>query len=78
MLVTLRSDRRTALVKPGERRGLHKRPDSAAPVRYRVEAGVVGRIDHCDGRWCHLAVGPRDGYIAQAELWGLDPGEKVD
>ncbi len=78
MLVTLLSSRRTGLVKPGAPRDLRTRPDASAPVRYRAEAGVVGRIDHCDGRWCRFEAGQRAGYIAQAELAGIDPGEQVD
>ena len=78
MLVTLLSDRRTGIVKPGEPRDIRTKADGAAPVRYRAEAGVVGRLDHCDGRWCHISIGKRDGYIAQAELWGVGEGEILD
>ena len=75
MLVTMLSDRRTALVRPGRPRDLHARADPASPVRYKAEPGVVGRIDHCDGAWCHIAVGSRDGWIAQGELYGVAVGE---
>ena len=78
MLVTLLSARRTGLIKPGEAREIHTKPDASAPVRYRAQPGVVGRIDHCDGRWCRFEVGNRQGYIEQGELAGLDPGERVD
>lgn len=77
MLVTLLSDRRTALVKPGEPRNVRVRPNNGAPVRYRAEAGVVGRIDHCDGDWCHVQFGSKDGYIAQGDIWGTNDGENV-
>jgi SH3-like domain-containing protein len=78
MLVTLLSDRRTALVKPGEPRPIHAKPDSSSPVRYRAEAGVVGRIEHCSNGWCHIAVGKREGYIRTADLWGVGANEAVD
>ena len=78
MLVTLLSSRRTGLVKPGPPRALRTKPDALAPVRYRAEAGVVGSIDHCDGRWCHFEVGQRVGYIAQVDLAGLDRDERFD
>ena len=45
MLVTLLSDQRTAIVKPGEPRPIHAKADGASRVRYSVEHGVVGRID---------------------------------
>ncbi|MEO5809155.1 MAG: SH3 domain-containing protein [Sphingomicrobium sp.] len=75
MLVSLLSARRTGLVKPGAPRAIHTKPDSAAPVRYRAEPGVVGRIDHCDGRWCRFEVGTRQGYVEQSEIHGVGPGE---
>ncbi|MDQ3077696.1 MAG: SH3 domain-containing protein [Pseudomonadota bacterium] len=78
MLVTLLSDRRTALVKPGAPRDIRTEPNAGAPVRYRAEAGVVGRIDRCDGSWCRIEIGKRRGFIAQGDLWGLSDGEALD
>ena len=78
MLVTLLSDQRTAIVKPGPPRALRTRPDSNAPVHFRAEAGVVGRLDHCDGNWCHIAIDKRDGYIAKGDLYGVVAGEIFD
>lgn len=78
MLVSLLSDRRTAIVKSGDPRDLRVKPSASAPVRYRAEAGVVGRVDQCDGDWCRFAVGSRRGYVRQAELWGVAPGEEID
>ena len=78
MLVTLLSDRRTAIVKPGEPRTVRAKPDDGAPVRYTAQAGVVGRIDKCANGWCRIAVGKRDGYIHTADLWGVTPSELID
>ena len=78
MLVTLLSDRRTAIVKPGEPRSLRAKPDDGAQVRYTVEQGVVGRIDKCANGWCRIAVGKREGYIHTADLWGVTPEEQID
>ncbi|WP_037502667.1 SH3 domain-containing protein [Sphingomonas jaspsi] len=78
MLVTLLSDRRTAVIKDGDPRNVRVRPNSGAPIRYRVEAGAVGRIDHCDGDWCHIQFGAREGYVAQGEIWGTSDGETVE
>jgi SH3-like domain-containing protein len=78
MLVTLLSDRRTAIVKPGEPRDIRTKPEANAPVRYRAEAGVVGRIEKCNGTWCRIQVGKRDGWIAQGEIWGVAGGEQFD
>jgi SH3-like domain-containing protein len=78
MLVTLLSDRRTAVVKPGSPRDIHAKRDANSPVRYRAEAGVVARIEKCDGRWCKVQVGKRSGFIAQGDIWGVGEGEAFD
>src|SRR3954453_12067657 len=44
MLQRLLADTRTGLVKPGPPRPLYDKADDHSPVRFRVEAGVVGRI----------------------------------
>ena len=43
MLVTMLSDRRTAIVKPGQPRPIRVDRSEAAKVHYRAEPGVVGR-----------------------------------
>lgn len=78
MLVTLLSDRRTAVVKPGDPRPIHAEPDAGSPLRYRAEAGVVGRIEKCRERWCRIAIGNRQGFIRIADIWGVSDGEAVD
>ena len=78
MLVTLLSDRRTAIVRPGEPRAIHENRDSTSRVAYLAEPGVVGRIESCDGVVCSFAVGRRTGWIAQAEIHGVAPGERID
>ena len=78
MLVSLLSDRRTAVVKPGEPRPIHANADGASRVRYNAEQGVVGRIEKCRAGWCHFAVGKREGYIRTSDIWGVSDGEVVD
>jgi len=78
MLVTLLSDRRTALVKKGEPRPVRVQANDGARTRYMAEAGVVGRIDHCADGWCHIAMGNREGFIRTSDLWGVGANEVVD
>ncbi len=78
MLVTLLSDRRTGIVKPGEPRNIHSKADADSPIRYRAEQGVVGRLEKCDGSWCRIRIGKREGWIAQSDIWGADQGEAFD
>ena len=78
MLVTLLSDQRTAIVKPGEPRNVHAAASGASRVAYKVEHGVVGRIGKCDGTMCHIAIGKREGFIRIADVWGVGAGEVID
>ena len=78
MLVTLLSDRRTAIVKSGAPRAIHVKRNANSPIRYHAEAGVVGRIEKCDGSWCKVQVGKRQGYVAQGDIWGVGEGEIID
>ena len=78
MLVTLLSDRRTAIVKPGEPRDIRTEPGEGAAVRYRAEPGVVGRIEKCSSGWCRIEIGKRRGYIRTSDVWGVAPNEVVD
>jgi SH3-like domain-containing protein len=78
MLVTLLSDRRTAIVKQGEPRPIHAEPSQAGPLRYRAEPGVVGRIDQCREGWCRISVGKREGFIRAADIWGVGQGETLE
>jgi len=78
MLVTLLSDRRTAIVRKGDPRPVRTAPNDGAKVRYTAEQGVVGRIDKCRDGWCRIAVGKKEGYIRTADIWGVSDNEVVD
>ena len=78
MLVTLLSDKRTAIVKPGEPRKVHERADDSSRVSYILEPGVVGRIDKCADGWCRIAVGKREGRIHTSDIWGVGEKEVVE
>ncbi|MEO5773908.1 MAG: SH3 domain-containing protein [Sphingomicrobium sp.] len=78
MLVTLLSDRRTAVVKPGEPRPIYSASSETSRLKYRAEPGVVGRIEHCKDGWCRFGAGKREGYIRTSDLWGVGENETVD
>ena len=78
MLVTLLSDRRTGIVKKGEPRSMHVQASESSAVRFRAEAGVVGRLEKCGGGWCLMKVGDRQGYIRAVDLWGVSADEVID
>ncbi len=78
MLVTLLSDRRTALVKAGEPRPIRSEANSGARVRYLAAPGNVGRVDRCGSGWCRIEIGAKKGYIAVADIWGVGVNEVIE
>ena len=78
MLVSLLTERRTGLVKPGEPRPMYTEASETSRLKYRAEPGVVGRIEHCKNGWCKFAVAKREGYIRTSDIWGVNDGEVVD
>ena len=81
VLHSLLSGRRTALVSPWHKDGLievRARPDSAAPVAARLEPRVVAQVRKCDHHWCRISGKEFDGFVAQKELWGVYPNERLD
>ena len=78
MLVTMLSDQRSVVMKPGDPKAIRNKPEAASHVAYQAEPGVVGKIDQCNAGWCRIAIGKREGYVAVGDVWGLSEGESVD
>ena len=78
MLVTLLSDRRTAIVRPGTDRSLHERPEGSSRVSFKVAPGVVGQLSECARGWCELTVGKQAGFVRFDDIWGVSQGETFD
>lgn len=79
MLVTMLSDRRTAIVRPGKPRPIRTDPSDGAKIRYLAEHGVVGSIEKCKGDgWCQIEIGKKVGYVRTSDLWGVGENEVVD
>ena len=76
MQVGLLADRRTAIV-VGQAIEMRASASPGARINWRAAPGVVGRISDCDRGWCRYEVGRRSGYVQQARLWGVDPGERL-
>jgi SH3-like domain-containing protein len=81
VLQSLLSGRRTALVKPwgkGETLVLMAKPSDKSDEVARLQSGVLGSVKRCDGSWCRIFGEGFDGYIQQANLWGVYPNEKIE
>jgi SH3-like domain-containing protein len=78
---SLLSGKRTAVVVPKSKDELVPLYDSADPkssLAAKLQAGVVGQIKSCDGKWCEFAGKNFDGFIEQERVWGAYPNEKVE
>ncbi len=72
----LLSENRTALI-TGDVRELRASADSAAPVVWRAEPGVVGKVSQCARGWCLFDARGRAGYIQTAHIWGVAADERL-
>ncbi len=85
VLHSLLSGRRTGLVTPWKKNAtnnptsiLYRKPsDTAAPVAM-LQPGVLANIRSCDKTWCRVNGEGFDGFIHQAELWGVYPNEVIE
>ena len=77
MHYSLLSGSRTAIVDE-DLLPLYARPDTAAQLTARLEAGVIARIDECDLDWCRLRAGGYRGWVRKDALWGVEPDEILD
>ncbi|HUO54787.1 MAG TPA: SH3 domain-containing protein [Rhodoblastus sp.] len=79
---SLLSGKRTALVAPWKKDAppfpLRAEPDANSNVIAKLEPGVIASVKKCDGTWCRLKINGYDGFMAQTNLWGVYPGEKVE
>ena len=78
---SLLAGRRTAMVAPwrkGETIELRAAAEASSGLVAQVTTGVVGDIESCDGTTCRISLAGYKGYIDQAQLWGVYPGEQVD
>lgn len=76
----LLSGRRTAVVAPWSKEEtlpLRASAGYSAAAVVRVEPGVLGRIENCDGTWCRLRIAEYSGWIEQEALWGAYVGEII-
>ena len=79
----LLSGRRTVVAAPwdagtGALLDLMAKPGEDASRLARVEPGAMGDVIACGGQWCHVNFSGTKGWMEQARLWGVYPGEKVE
>lgn len=77
MLVSLLYGPRTAMIR-GKTRTLLADPNLQAEPLLTADPGVIGEIEECNGLWCELDIGGRNGWIERRHLWGVYATEQID
>lgn len=82
VLHSLLSGRRTALVTPWKKdasvsKVFTKPLDSSTPVA-KLGPNVLANVRSCDKTWCRVNGAGFDGFIKQADLWGVYPDEVIE
>ena len=58
---------------------LRAKPETGARRVAKLEAGVIGGLSECDGKWCRMtpdaANGETSGWVRQLDVWGVYPDE---
>ena len=57
---------------------LRARPDETAPIKARLELGVIAHLEECNPDWCRLSAGGYRGWAHKTNLWGVAPDEIRD
>ena len=71
VVARLLDPQQTAIVTPGSPVPLRAGPEATSALRWRAEAGVVGKVERCEDGWCRIDVAGRDGWVRENRLWGV-------
>ena len=72
---SLLSGRRTAVLRAGITE-LRQRPDGAAPIVLKAEAGVIGKLLACKKTWCQMDLADTNAWLPRAAIFGALPNER--
>jgi SH3-like domain-containing protein len=72
---SLLSIQRTVMVLGPDIRELRRTAGLEGRVVARLEPGVIGAFDRCDGDWCRIEVDNEVGWIPRSAIWGVDDAD---
>lgn len=49
---------------------MRESPQDDAPLKWKLEPGVIGKLGECEAGWCRFDVEGRVGWIPADRLWG--------
>jgi SH3-like domain-containing protein len=70
VLARLLTRERSGFVAGKDPADMHEQPNANSKLLWRLAPGVVGKLGNCSSGWCQIAVGPRQGFVEQARVWG--------
>lgn len=62
----------------GKLANVRARPETAAPIVWHAEPGVIARVQVCSAGWCRIQADGRAGYVQTLDLWGVYPNEEIE
>ncbi len=72
---SLLSIQRTVIVRGPGIQELRRSAAADGRVVARLEPGVIGLYDRCEGDWCRIEVADELGWLPRSAIWGVAPGE---
>ena len=82
VLHSLLSGRRTGLVTPWKKDGppivVYTKPSESSGALAKLSPNVLANIRSCDRTWCRVNGDGFDGFVKQADLWGVYPNEVIE
>ncbi|MCB1384236.1 MAG: SH3 domain-containing protein [Notoacmeibacter sp.] len=80
---SLLSGKRTAVAAPWQAGSdgmlaLRSKPGADSKRVASIEPGAQGEVMSCTGDWCRVNFSGHKGWMEQAQLWGVYPGEKIE
>lgn len=69
MHVAMLRESPAAIVK-GNMAEMREGPSAGARLLYRVQPGVVGRVNGCKDGWCAMDIRGQRGFVPVESLWG--------
>ena len=80
---SLLSGRRTGMALPWHRGkntavDMRREPGESGRIFAVIEPGAIGRVHLCNGDWCRMTFKGHKGWVRQASIWGVYPGETYE
>lgn len=80
---SLLSGRRTGMALPWHRGkntavDMRRKPGESGRIFAVIEPGAIGRVHLCNGDWCRMTFKGHKGWVRQALIWGVYPGETYE